>query len=179
MADVQPRKRRWWLWILAAALAVGLYFAYPILHLADSARRKGFFDKPPVENYEASQGNNLRALYTALMLAHDSDGQFPDTAKWMDAIANRVQTSNMSAEDAAKKFVDPSLAGRPGLYGYAMNDAASGKYKGDLKDPKTILLFTSSDLARNAHGDPKKLVPNPPRSGGSWGITVDGSVVKL
>jgi len=60
-----------------------------------------------------------------------------------------------------------------------MNDAASGKYKGDLKDPKTILIFDSSDTSRNAHGDPKKLLPTPPRPGGNLGITVDGSIVKL
>jgi hypothetical protein len=60
-----------------------------------------------------------------------------------------------------------------------MNDLASGKYKGDIKDKKTPLLFDSSDTSRNAHGDPAKLLPKPPRPGGNVGIAVDGTILKL
>jgi hypothetical protein len=143
----------------------------------------GFFDQyvsgDQERKYNASGTANLKALYTALMLYHESEGQFPVASGWMDAIKNRVAASDLAKGEADKKFVTPSLEGKPGQYGYAMNDAASGKYKGDVKDPKTPLIFDSSDTSRNAHGDPKKLLPSPARAGGNLGITVDGTIVKL
>jgi len=129
--------------------------------------------------YNASEVNNLKALYTAMMLYHESEGQWPQGNGWMDAIKNRVATADLAGGEADKKFVSPSLAGQPGQYGYAMNDLASGKYKGDIKDKKTPLLFDSSDTSRNAHGDPAKLLPKPPRPGGNVGIAVDGTILKL
>ena len=97
----------------------------------------------------------------------------------MDSIKNRIQTGDMSEAEATKKLVDPTLEGKAGAFGYAMNDAAAEKYKGDLKDPKMPLIFMSSVTTRNAHGDPAKLAPNPPRRGGNYAITVDGTILKL
>ena len=97
----------------------------------------------------------------------------------MDAIKNYGAASDLAKGEADKRFVTPAMQGKAGQYGYAMNDAASGKYKGDIKDPKTPLIFDSSDTSRNAHGNPKKLMPSPTRAGGNLGIAVDGTILKL
>src|SRR5262249_37738918 len=103
----------------------------------------------------------------------------------MDAVSKFSSANDMKPGEADKKFIDPTLGDKPGEFGYAMNDAAAGKFfdpkhkvKDDFPDPKTILIFTSSDTKRNAHGDPKALAPNPPR-GDNLAITVDGTIVKL
>jgi hypothetical protein len=124
---------------------------------------------------------NLKALHTALMLYQESEGQFPDASGWMEAIKMRTQTSDMKEEESIKKFINPLI--RPAgaaIFGYAMNDACSKKYNRDIPEPaKTPLIFDSQDTAWNAHGDPAKLLPNPPRQGGNFGISVEGSVLKL
>ena len=104
--------------------------------------------------YDATSQGNLKAIFTALMLYHDSEGQFPKDA-WMDAIQNYLRTTDMTPEEAAKKLVRPDLAPpKAGVYGYSINDGVVGKYKGDIKDSNTILVFESNATDRNAHGDP-------------------------
>ncbi|AIE83380.1 hypothetical protein [Fimbriimonas ginsengisoli] len=120
--------------------------------------------------YTATNEQNLRAIHTALMLYHDSEGQFPQASGWMDAIEPRIRTSDMDASEAKKKLIRPDLAGKPGEFGYEMNDAASGKYKDDA-GAKTPLIFESKPTSRNAHGDPVK-----DRDG--YAITVDGTLLK-
>ncbi len=129
--------------------------------------------------YNASTETNLKAMYTALMMYHESEGAFPLAANWMDALKNYGAASDLAKGESEKKFISPALASKVAQFGYALNDAAAGKYKGDLKDPKTPLIFDSSDTARNAHGDPKHLLPAPNRPGGNRGIAVDGSILKL
>lgn len=165
--------------MLAILLGAGLFFAYPVAKLLLGAKKQGFFDPVEEQKYAASTTANLSALYKGLKLYHDSEAHFPKASEWMDAIKNRVQAGNMSEDEAAKKFIDPSLASKPGAYGYAMNDAASEKYVDDLKDKDAILIFTSQQTHRNAHGDPKKDKANPPRRGGNLGITIQGKIVKL
>ena len=97
----------------------------------------------------------------------------------MDAVKTRIQVGDMTPEEAQKKLVDPTLGGKPGGYGFAMNDACSNKYKGDLNDPKMILLFQSGDTRWNAHGDPVKNAPAPPRGAENLAITVGGDVVPV
>lgn len=143
----------------------------------------GFLDQylspEDARKYNATDAANLKALYTAMELYHESEGQFPQGNGWMDAIKTYASAADLAKGEAEKKFISPVLAGKTGEFGYAMNDAASGKYKGDIKDPKTPLIFDSSDTKRNAHGDPKKLRPSPPRGGGNLGIAVDGTILKL
>ena len=117
---------------------------------------------------------NLKALYTGMMLQHDSDGQFPDSATWMDQIIKRVRNETLKAGAEKEKFVDPAAGGKPGEYGFAMNDAAAAKYKDDIKDKAMPLIFESSDTQWNAHGDPTKIG----RKHGI-GISVDGKIVRL
>lgn len=121
--------------------------------------------------YDATSAGNLRSIYTALTLYESSEGAFP-SGSWMDAIQNHLRTSDMSTEEAAKKLVRPDLAGKPGAYGYSLNDAVAGKYHGDIKDPKTILVFESAETTKNAQGDPSK-------AKGRMAVTVDGSIVTV
>ena len=131
-----------------------------------------------MRTYNATTEGNLRSIHTALMIYHDSEGQFPDASGWMDAIVNRMQVDDMGADEAAKKLKAPSLVSAEGQYGYAMNEAASGQYSGDLS-PKLPLVFDSSDTKRNAKGSPDALLPDPPRDGQNFGIAVDGTLLKL
>lgn len=165
--------------VACAGLALLGYFGYEPVKLAVGLQKRGFLDKVETEKYEATTNSNLRAIYTALQFAHDSDGQFPDGKNWMDAVSKRIKAGNMDDAEAQKKLIDPAFAGQPGKFGYALNDAAAGKYKGDLKDSKLILVFTSQDASRNAHGNPATDVAKPARAGGNYGITLDGTVVKL
>lgn len=134
-----------------------------------------------LRKYQGTSMENLKAMHTALSLYHESEGQFPHSAGWMDALKPYWRTDDMSEKEALKKFVNPLLQPpREGAYGYAMNDAASAKYKDDVGKPETTpLVFDSSDLSWNAHGKPEKLLPNPPRQGGNLGVSVDGNVLKL
>lgn len=160
--------------LLLAAGYAGIRFGPTIWDLA----RGGFFDRQEMRKYKGSSVENLKALYTALMLYHESEGQFPDAAGWMDAIKDRLKTADLTEADAMSKFRDPALGGRGG-YGFGMNDAASRKYRGDIKEPsKTPLLFSSSDVRWNAHGDPKKLQPTPARKDGNLAISVDGTLIQ-
>lgn len=127
--------------------------------------------KPPKRTYEATDSaENLKALSTALRLYESSEGRYPDAAAWMDEIAPRLVLNDLPKKEAYKKLVRPGVGEE---YGYAMNDAAAGKYHGDL--PKgTILLFESLSTERNAHGDPRR--------GGlpsGRGLTIEGEIVPL
>jgi len=126
--------------------------------------------------YDAkSSDDNLKALSTALKLYHDSEGQYPDAAKWMDQIAPRLILNDLPKKEADKKLVRPDLTGTADAYGYAMNDAAGGKYKDDLKKG-TILLFESSSTARNAHGNPSDAKEY---KAGGRALTIEGTLVNL
>jgi hypothetical protein len=160
-------------------VALFLLFGKTVRDLYKHGFLDAYFAQDQTRKYDASSENNLTMLYKAMMLYHESEGQFPKSNGWMDAVKSFGAASDLAKGESEKKFVTPSLAGKPGQFGYAMNDVASGKYKGDIKDPKTILIFDSSDTSRNAHGDPKKLLPSPPRTGGNLGIAVDGTIVKL
>ncbi len=183
-----PRAKRFGLGCLGV-FVVGfaiLYFSGPGKAFRDLWKHgvvQSMISSDDERKYEASSTGNLRSMYQAMRNYLDSEGQFPDSAKWMDEIASRGQASDLAEGEADKKFHDPSLAG--GGYGYAMNDSASGKFydprrkkKDDFTDPKMPLIFTSSETARNAHGSPTKLAPAPPRNG-NLAITVDGTIIRL
>lgn len=162
--------------LLLGIVLVGAW-AFPTLR---SLYKTGILQSDDTQRqYNGNTTRNLRAIWTAVMLYHESEGTFPPAKDWMDAIKQHMRTSDMPAEEAAKKLVDPAFEGQPGKYGFALNDAVAGKYKGDIKDPKTPVIFESSDASRSAHGDPEKMAPNPPHKGGNLAITVDGTIVKL
>ncbi len=139
-----------------------------------TAYRAGFFDKAEMRKYEGTSIDNLKAIRTALLLYHDSEDAFPNAKGWMDAIEPRLKTADMEASEALKKLRNPASMTQ---YGYAMNPAVSGKYKGDLKSPETtILVYERLDGPRNAYGDPKAIKPT---AGQNLAITVSGEIVRL
>lgn len=166
--------------VLAVVAVIALIWAGPVIRdFYNSGILGSQLSGKQMREYQGTSMDNLKALQTALMLYHDSEGQFPDSAGWMDAIKDRIKAGDMTQEEADKKFVNP-LLGKAGEFGYAMNDACSKKYKDDIKDPsKTPLLFDSLSTGWNAHGSPTSLLPKPARPGGNLGIAVDGTVLKL
>ena len=130
-----------------------------------------------MREYEASNQDNLKAIYTALKLHEESEGVFPEGADWMDAIENRIRASDMTEEEAAKKLRDPMRSKGPDEYGYALNDAAAGQYHEDIPNPSTTpLVFLATDMKRNAHGDPETLGADPGER--AFGISIDGTILK-
>jgi len=128
--------------------------------------------EPERQKYAASREQNLKAIYQGLMLYHESEGQFPTSEGWMDAIENRIKSNVLAKGEAEKKLVRPDLASEQGAFGYAMNDAASGKYMDDIPDKgKTPLIYESKQKTRNAHGDPAE-------DSDGLAITVDGTLIK-
>jgi hypothetical protein len=137
----------------------------------------GTLTQKDVSGTEAYQGDikdRLIAMRTAAELYHSSEDSFPKAEKWMDDLLVRLQTQNLKPGEAEKKMKRPDLESIPGEYGFALNKDVAGKYKGDLKDTKIVLIFESKETKKNAVGDPK-LDAKP---GGS-GITVSGEIVKL
>lgn len=137
-------------------LALGLY-------------RKGVFEQIPEREYVATNEANLRALRTAMLLYHDAEDQFPVASGWMDAIKISLRTNDLKDGEELKKLSRPGAAA--GEYGYAINGAIGGKYKGDVL-PSTVLIFESVSQAYNAVGDPAK-------DGSGKGITLDGKIVSV
>lgn len=126
---------------------------------------------PNKEKYTAGHEENLKAMHTALMLYHESEGQFPAATGWMDAIEPRIATSDLAPGEAEKKLIRPDLAGKQNEFGYALNAKAAGKYKDDVGDGKTILIFESKQTGRNSSGDPATDLSG-------IAIDIDGAIVK-
>jgi len=167
----QPRRRVQRV-ILLLILAVFLFVAGFYGPFVYALYKRGFFNgEPAAHDYSGTSSDNLRYLRTALLGYEDSEGQFPIAGGWMDAIRNRLNTDDLKKGEASKKLVYPSFEGQAGKYGYAFNDALSGKYHGDIKDPKTPMVFESTDTEKNAHGDPAKL-----RRPGGLAITMNGEI---
>lgn len=159
------------LFVVLAFIALGIVVGIWIGPLVGPALRQMQHD--PERQYHGNSIDNLRAMYSAMSLYHDSEGQFPNSDGWMDAIQNRIYEADLKKGEAEKKLVRPALSGQKDQYGYAMNDEASGKYKDDIKDKKTPLIFESTTTVRNAHGDPKNL-----RRPHGLAISVDGTILE-
>ena len=121
-----------------------------------------------MRQYQGTSQDNLKAIRTALNLYHDNEERFPEGNGWMDAIEKQLKTNDLTPEEAAKKLRNP---GKPTEFGYALNEALAGKYKGDVAEGKTVLVFESTANKRNAVGNPKMAK--------GQGITLDGNIVKL
>jgi len=144
-------KRKWVRWVAIGLGLALLGLALWVGPVISNLYRHGFFEASATRKYDGDSAANLKAQYTALMLYHESEGQFPRAKGWMDAIQDRLGTNDIPKEDWGKKLIRPDLRGEKDAYGYAMNDAASAQYKRDLKNPKMPLVFESDDHGRNAH----------------------------
>lgn len=124
--------------------------------------------------FEGDTVAHLKALHTAAEVFHQSEEKFPEAATWMDDLLPRLKTSDLAQGEAEKKLVRPDLQGKTGEFGYAISTAAQGKYKGDIKDEKTILFFESTPRSKNASGDPAVDALK-----GGKAITVKGEIVSI
>ena len=116
----------------------------------------------------------LKAMYTAADLYHQSEDKFPEAAEWMSDLLPRLKTDDLKAGEAEKKLIRPDLQKDPYKYGYALNSAVAGKYRDDIKEKDSILIYESIDTKKDAVGDPKTdgIV-------GGKGITIAGNIVDL
>lgn len=176
-----PRGRRMMLGCLGVLVGVIAALWFWIGPLLTTASKRGFFDKTEMRTYEGNTMENLRRIHTALLQYEASEGQLPFANSWMDAAWRRLQTADMSEEEAKKILKSPSLyRDNPTAYGYAFNESLSNMFTGDVESPaRTPLVFDSSDLTWNAFGNPAQLAPSPPRAGGNYTVTVEGNVLKL
>jgi len=166
---------------LAGLIYAGWRFGPTAWDLWQAGLFENVLSPKELRKYQGSSMDNLKAMHLALSLYHESEGQFPYANGWMDAIQPYMQSGDMSKEEAMKKLVNPLIRpAKKGVYGYAMNDAASAKYKDDVPKPsETLLVFDSSETGWNAHGKPEKLLPDPSRQGGNHGITIDGTILRF
>jgi hypothetical protein len=140
----------------------------------------GYFDPIEMKKYQGTSMENLKNLYTAMMLYHESEEAFPPGDVWMDRIKPYIRTVDLAPEEAVKKFQNPLIrpAG-PSVFGYAMNEACSAKYKDDVKGGDVPLIFDSGVTTWNAHGNPASLAPKPARPGGNLAVSLSGKVGPL
>lgn len=158
-------------------VTVIMLWLYPVYA---TFRDEGFLDEQEMRVYSGTTSENLKAIHQALLLYHDSEGQYPQAEGWMDAAWLRLKTADMEEAEAKKKLQSPGMVGMADQYGYAFNQALSGKFVDDIKDPdNTVLIFDSSNTDWNAHGDPKKDAADPARPGGNMAVTVSGRVAPL
>jgi hypothetical protein len=162
---------------LGLVLVSGIVFAFTgpgqaFIDLWQNGAIQAIVTKPPQRKYSASSEEHLRALHTALMLYHESEGQFPEGSGWMEAIANRLEANDLKKDEAAKKLIRPDLAGSPGSFGYALNQEASARYQDDVPSgTAAILVYESLSTRRNAAGD-----PTTDRDG--MAITIEGKILQ-
>lgn len=173
----QPRRKGCLACLTIAALAIvagGAVYGPVIRDFWKEGILQSYLFPEKKRRYEGDTIANLRAQHTALLLYHESEGQFPEASGWMDAIENRLRTADMDKEEALKKLRRPDLQDQPDAFGYAMNDAASARYKEDIPEPaKTPLTFESSNTERNAHG-PASGAPK-----GAHAVSVEGGLLRL
>ncbi len=179
--EKNPRGRRMMLGCLGVLVGVIVALWLWIGPLLTTASRRGFLDRTEMRQYEGNTMENLRRIHTALLQYEASEGQLPHANAWMDAAWRRLQTADMSEEEAKKILRSPSVyESNPTAFGYAFNENLSEMFTGDVESPsRTPLIFDSSDLTWNAFGNPAQLAPSPARPGGNLTVTVEGNVIKL
>ncbi len=131
-------------------------------------------DTAGTESFKGDLSDRLKAMYTAAELYHQSEDSFPKAETWTDDLLKRLQTQNLKPGEAEKKLKRPDLETIPDQFGFEINKEVAGKYKGDIKDPKTIMIFESKETKKNLSGDPK--VDGKP---GGQAITVSGELVNI
>jgi hypothetical protein len=120
--------------------------------------KNGFLDRVDREEYTADRVGNLKALRTALMLYHESEGIFPEANGWVEAIKPRIASNGMSEAEALRKFDNPVTTTK-GQIEYALNPAVAGKFEGDLSSKAIPLVSESSGSANDR-----------------WSISVSGEI---
>ncbi len=107
----------------------------------------------------------LGKLHQAVeMYSADYDDRYPIADTWVE-YTWRYGAKKDPIDQSESIFRCPDISmTRTGDYGYAFNKALSTLRKSSVENPdSTPMIFDSSDLARNANGDPEKLKPTPGR----------------
>ncbi|HWA83448.1 MAG TPA: hypothetical protein VG820_08455 [Fimbriimonadaceae bacterium] len=161
--DGPPRRKSGvhWVWILLGIFAIcgcgGVGLLGAILFPAFARARTSVQERMCI--------SNVRILCAAsAMYSEDSDGHLPEASSWMDATEKYVDSPrNFSCPVVNHpNAFGPRIAGK---YGYAVNEALSGKVRKGIADKtREILIFETADTSRNAKGDPAK-TPPPNRHG--------------
>jgi prepilin-type processing-associated H-X9-DG protein len=114
----------------------------------------------------------------AQLYAEDHNEVYPASNAWMDSLTPYIgKSQKVSTISTTTVFHCPSVAAEG--YGYAYNSLMSQKALADISKPnEIIMLYDSSDLARNA-SDPVTSLPSPPRHIGNNIGFVDGHVRSL
>lgn len=191
LMDAKAKKKLLWQIPLGIFVILAVWKGPALWTTWKGVKKMGLLEDTEMREYTGSTMDNLKAMHTALMIYHDSEGMFPEGDGWMDAIEIYIKTGDMSEEEAEKKLKNPIVVREnPDGYGYAYNDRLSTKYVMPDFEPsddpeavqqpdETVLVFDSSDTSKNASGDPKELAPEPERQGGNLGVSVSGNVVEL
>ena len=69
----------------------------------------GYFDEVEMKKYQGTSKDNLKNLYTAMMLYHASEDAFPPADVWMDRIKPYIRTGDLPEAEAVKKFHNPLI----------------------------------------------------------------------
>ncbi|MCW5937629.1 MAG: hypothetical protein KIT11_10030 [Fimbriimonadaceae bacterium] len=140
--------------IVVLAFLLALPWMVQVVAAFRDFQRAGFLEQGEERKYQGSVDANLTAIRAALLLYVDSEGAFPPRESWMDAAWLRLQSGDMSKEEAKKKLRDPSRAKGESDYGFALNPAVAGKHPDDLPG-ETPLVWQSEGLEWNSATGPK------------------------
>lgn len=183
--SAQP-SRKTWVYVLVGAVPalalIGLTVFVMSRALSDMGVPGGG------RRYAEICASRLRTVAEAqLLYAADNDGRLPEAARWVDVSWSYAKQKRKTdpEENSESVFRCPTIsARRDGSYGYAFNSALDGENTASIADPDAIeLVFDSMTLTRNAHGDPKALLPGPEarHDGGSESVVAfaSGRVAKI
>jgi len=148
-----------------------------------------------------STGKTKSVMMLQLQHSPGSSGGAPDASRWEDRNrlqrlaqalleyvaehGNRFPPADKWVDEMEKYCLDPSLLHRAGLkpdqYGYAINANLAGKPLSDNWEERRnlVVVFESTDLSRNAAGDPDALPPRQPGSPPIWVATAAGNTTSV
>ncbi len=146
-----------------------------------AGQKAGVFQPQKKTDYHGTNTDNLKAIHQALLMYQESEGALPLSETWMDALWPYLQTADLKEGEAEKKLRSPAaVEANRQAYGYAFNPEAQGANLTELETtPGLAIVFDSSDLSRNAFGNPAQLAPSPERPGGNLAVTPSGQVKRL
>ncbi|MBX3119753.1 MAG: hypothetical protein KF784_11855 [Fimbriimonadaceae bacterium] len=151
-------------WIMFGCLAS--FFIFPCLMVSPVSKMiqqwgaGGFLKKVDKDCKE-----RLVLVHKGIELyAADNDEHYPPADRWIDSTWKYAAKKSPDDEsESIFRCPDVSMT-RTGDFGYGFNSLLSSKRKGEVADPdSTWLIFDSSNLKRNAAGDPKEMLPEPRR----------------
>ncbi len=159
--------------LLSLGASVGLV-AMPVKKLVDLYKEIKPQSSGPTINVDIANGcpDRLKKLYSAIQnYAQSYDDTLPPSDRWGTAITDPAQSF------VAKEQISWLNCPSTGKFGYAMNDAITGKRLKDITDKaNTPLLYETSNAITDAHGNLAD-VPKPGRHGGKNNVLfMDGTV---